>query len=93
MSEEFMESMEKRAAIQSNIQKLSPTNLYSDAASAILGVRSGFGRFFQEFERTLTLGEALSANWANIAAIAVGTVVCFAASYMIFLRSEIRPGD
>jgi len=40
-----------------------------------------------------TLGEALAANWANIATLAVGLVVCFAASYMIFLRSEIRPGD
>ena len=39
------------------------------------------------------LGEALAANWANIVTIAVGLVICFAASYMIFLRSEIRPGD
>ena len=39
------------------------------------------------------LGEALAANWANIATIVVGLVICFAASYMIFLRSEIRPGD
>ena len=44
-------------------------------------------------ERTLTLTEALAANWANIATLAVGLVVCFAASYMMFLRSEIRPGD
>jgi len=47
----------------------------------------------QQFERTLTLGEALAENWANIATLAVGLVVCFAASYMMFLRSEIRPGD
>jgi hypothetical protein len=25
--------------------------------------------------------------------LTVGLVVCFAASYMMFLRSEIRPGD
>ncbi|KON30054.1 hypothetical protein AC482_04875 [miscellaneous Crenarchaeota group-15 archaeon DG-45] len=93
ISPEFTETMQRRAAIQSNIQKISPTNLYSDAASDILGVQSGFGRGFQQFERTLTLGEALAANWANIAALAVGLVICFAASYMMFLRSEIRPGD
>jgi ABC-type transport system involved in multi-copper enzyme maturation permease subunit len=40
-----------------------------------------------------TLGEALAANWTNITTIVVGLVICFAASYMIFLRSEIRPGD
>ena len=39
------------------------------------------------------LGAELAANWANIATIAVGLVICFAASYMLFLRSEIRPGE
>jgi len=48
---------------------------------------------FQQFERAMALTEALAANWANIATLAVGLVVCFAASYMMFLRSEIRPGD
>jgi ABC-2 type transport system permease protein len=92
---EFREAMEERAAVTSTIQKISPTNLYEEAASDILGVVGGFVRGMgrQEFQRTLTLGEALAANWANIATIVVGLVVCFAASYMIFLRSEIRPGD
>ena len=53
--------------------------------------RAGMGA--QEFQRTLTLGEALVANWANIATIVVGLIVCFGASYILFLRSEIRPGD
>lgn len=93
-SEEFIEAMRRRFTVQSNIEKISPTELYSAAASDILGVRGGFGGGrFQEFERTLSLGEALAANWANIAAIAVGLFICFAASYMMFLRSEIRPGD
>ena len=95
ISPEFREAMQKRAAVMSNIQKISPTNLYEEAASDILGVAGGFmsGMGFQQFQRTLTLGEALAANWANIATIVVGLVVCFAASYMVFLRSEIRPGD
>jgi ABC-2 type transport system permease protein len=93
-SEEFREAMLRRFTVMSNIEKISPTELYSIAASDILGVQSGFGPGrFQEFQRTLTLGEALAANWANVAAIAVGLVICFAASYMMFLRSEIRPGE
>jgi ABC-2 type transport system permease protein len=95
ISPEFREAMQKRSAVMSNIQRISPTNLYEEAASDILGVAGGFmrGMGSQEFQRTLTLGEALVANWANIATIVVGLVVCFASSYMIFLRSEIRPGD
>jgi ABC-2 type transport system permease protein len=95
ISSEFMETMQKRNALSSSIEKLSPTNLYSETASAILGAfRGGFGVPGRtEFERTVTLGEALAANWANIATIAVCLVVCFAASYMKFLRSEIRPGE
>jgi ABC-2 type transport system permease protein len=95
MSPEFREAMAKRSALQSNIQKISPTNLYAEAASDILGVAGGFmhGMGFQEFQRTLTLTEALAANWANIATLVVGVVICFSASYMRFLRSEIRPGD
>ena len=92
---EFMEAMQRRSAVMTTIQKLSPTNLYEDAASDILGVFGGFmrGMGFQQFQRTLTLTEALVANWANIAAIVVGLVICFAGSYMMFLRSEIRPGE
>ena len=96
IADEFREAMQERAAIQDNIGKISPTNLYNDAATDILGVRStgfGIGRGFQEFDRTLSLTEALAANWANIATIIVGLVVCFASSYMMFLRSEIRPGE
>ena len=92
---EFREAMQKRMAVTNNIQKISPTNLYQEAASDILGVAGGFmrGMGFQQFQRTLTLTEALAANWANIAAIVVGLVICFAGSYMMFLRSEIRPGE
>jgi ABC-2 type transport system permease protein len=95
MAPEFMEAMQKRMAVMNNLQKISPTNLYQEAASDILGVAGGFmrGMGFQQFQRTLTLTEALAANWANITAIVVGLIICFAGSYMMFLRSEIRPGE
>jgi len=92
VSPEYMEAMQERMALQQAIQKLSPTQLYQDAASAILGT-SGFGGGFREFGRTLTTGEALANNWVSIAALTVVTVAAFAASYMMFLRTEIRPGE
>ena len=92
---EYMALIEQRFTLQSSISKISPTNLYSEAASAILGAaqpRLGFGIRGSSPTRTLTLSQGLVASWANIAAIAVGLVVCFVASYMKFLRTEIRPG-
>ena len=79
-SPEFREIMQRRNTLTSNPQRLSPTELYEQAASDILGVTSGFGRFFDEFERTISLSEALATNWPNIAPLAVGLVVCFASS-------------
>ena len=93
VSDEYREAMMKRFEMSDNINKLSPTELFEDTAQAILGVTSGFGRFSEQFDRVMPLGEALMANWANIAVMVVGLVICFAASYMLFLRIEIRPGD
>jgi len=95
ISTEYRALSEQRFTIQSSISKISPTNLYSEAASAILGMaqsRAGFGINNPSPTRTLTLSQGLAASWANIAAIAVGLVICFVASYTKFLRSEIRPG-
>ena len=93
MSDEFREAMEKRIELNNLIMKISPTDLYSDTAGAILGTSRSFNLGGMGFDRTVSLGEALMNNWANIAILAVGLVVCFAASYMMFLRMEIRPGD
>jgi ABC-2 type transport system permease protein len=96
-SPEFRALAQQRSAIQSSISKISPTNLYSQTASAILGIGQTGGVFGggggggTPF-RNLTLAQGLAASWPNIAAIAVGLVICFAASYMRFLRTEIRPG-
>jgi len=93
MTEEFRDAMTRRSTIQSTILRISPTNIYQNIINDVLGVRGFGGMGPQGFERTMSLTEALAANWANIAALTVGLVVCFAASYMMFLRSEIRPGD
>ena len=93
VTDEFREAMMKRMELTNTIEKISPTGLFEETAQAILGVTSGFGRMPGQFNRDMPLGEALMANWANIAVLAVGLVICFAASYMMFLRLEIRPGD
>lgn len=93
ITDDFRDSMMERMALIESINKLSPTQLFESAANAVLGVYEPFTRMSQEFTRTVPLGEALLANWANIAVLGVGLVICFAASYMLFLRMEIRPGD
>jgi ABC-type transport system involved in multi-copper enzyme maturation permease subunit len=95
-SSEYRALAQQRATIQSSISKISPTNLYSQTASAILGISQIEGVFAGSSGnipfRILTLAQGLEASWPNIVAIAVGLVICFIASYAKFLRSEIRPG-
>jgi len=86
-SPEYLELMQRRIAVASTILKVSPINLYSEAALAILGVVQVLPGMDAP-----SVASGLAAIWANIAAIAVGLVVCFAVSYVKFLRSEIRPG-
>jgi len=90
-SPEFQALMQERSVIQSSISKLSPTQLYSEVASSILGATRGGGGFSLGF-RAPTMTQSVTASWPNVVAIAVGLVVCFAASYMSFIRSEVRPG-
>jgi ABC-2 type transport system permease protein len=91
-SPEFREAIQKRFAVEDKIERISPTDLYSEAALDILGIRRGFGPpGGQGFERVVTLNEALAANWVNIVTLAAGLIVCFTVSYMMFLRLEIRP--
>jgi len=90
-SPEFQALMQKRFVIESSISKLSPTQLYSEVASSILGATRVGGGFSLGF-RAPTLTQSVTASWPSVVAIAIGLVVCFAASYMSFIRSEVRPG-
>jgi len=95
-SPEFRETMRKRFIIQSNIQRISPAYLYSEASGAILGITSGrfgfigpgAGRPF----RSLGLMQGIMATWPQITALVAGLIICFVMSYVLFLRLEIRPG-
>jgi len=91
LTPEFQALMQERSVIQSSISKLSPTSLYSEVASSIVGATQMGGGFSLGF-RAPTMTQSVTASWPNVVAIAVGLVVCFAASYMSFIRSEVRPG-
>jgi ABC-2 type transport system permease protein len=96
-SSEYRGQYQEYSAIQTNIQRISPAYLYNEAGSSILGIIGGggfgfIGRGGGTPFRSLELTQGLMASWPEIAAIAVGLVVCFAASYMLFLRLEIRAG-
>jgi ABC-2 type transport system permease protein len=95
ITEEFREAFMARMNFINSVNRISPTEQYEGVINAILGVRGGFARVLgsQEFSRTLSLSETLAANWANIAVLGVGLVLTFTASYILFLRTEIRPGD
>jgi len=96
-SQEYMELVQTRFTIQTAIQRISPAYLYNEASSSILGITGGGFGFIGGVGgrtpfRTLELTQGLMATWPQITALAVGMIVCFAASYMMFLRLEIRAG-
>jgi ABC-2 type transport system permease protein len=92
-TEEWMTAYTERWEIEQRINQLSPTSQYENTAVSILGASTDFVTQKGEFTRTLSLGEAIVANWASLAFLVVGSVVCFALTYILFLRMEIRPGD
>ena len=92
------DAREARDRLTYSFLRLSPSNLYEETAFQVLGEFGGFMMYMspmrrQDLLRSPTLGEALMNNWANISTIVVGLIICFTVSYMLFLRSEIRPGE
>jgi ABC-type transport system involved in multi-copper enzyme maturation permease subunit len=86
--------MQARSEIQTNIGRISPSNLYNEAASSILGLRASaffvVGGMQQQIRPSLAQG--IAASWPQVLAIFVGMLACFVISYLRFLRLEIRPG-
>jgi ABC-2 type transport system permease protein len=98
MMEEFMERLQTNSEIRSFIQRISPAILYQEAATSIVSLfrfptssgimLSSSGTAFQ----SLDAGQDMLSHWPQIVVLAVVLIVCFAASYMLFLRQEIRAG-
>jgi ABC-2 type transport system permease protein len=94
----YLTQMQTRNSIESAVQSISPSYLFNQAASTILGGTSssasiGFvsGSSGTPF-RGPEASQSISSCWPQVTAIAVATVACFVAAYMLFLRREIRAG-
>jgi ABC-2 type transport system permease protein len=95
---DFQKQMQARDAIQSTIESISPSYLFNQAASTILGTFSGGDSigFITSGSgspvRSLGATQSISAIWPQVTAIAAAMVACFVAAYLLFLRREIRAG-
>lgn len=84
--------------IERNILRISPSILYSESITTLL-IPTG-GHFFlrpvltTDLERMmlspLSLGQSLIQIWPQLIIIIALAIICFALSYIIFMRQEIR---
>ncbi|PVX23629.1 MAG: hypothetical protein CW691_10115 [Candidatus Bathyarchaeum sp.] len=98
MMTEYRERIQANSELRQMIQRISPSTLYQEAASSITTV-SGI---FISGPTIVSYGSSSSyysgaeqdmlSSWPQITVLAVILIVCFAASYMLFLRQEIRAG-
>lgn len=79
-----------------NLLRLSPGQLFSDATTTLLmpSVRSLGPLTMEQIHGTipspLPLGQSLMLVWPQVTGLIAGTIVCFALSYVAFMRMEIR---
>lgn len=87
---------------EQTISRLSPAQLYQEAALVILTPRAGatsvsvpasLGEFIQSQQQVSalhTLDQSLLIVWPQLVAIVALTAIVFAASYLLFMRQEVR---
>lgn len=79
-----------------NLMRISPSQLFSEATSTLLmpKVRSLGPLTMEQVHGTipspLPLGQSLLLVWPQLTGLIAGTVICFALSYVFFMRREIR---
>lgn len=89
---DYRQTMEDNANIEAAVKKISPCYLYEDAATSLLGIaEGGFGEAGNPFQGLAT-SQSVSSSWPQMTVLAVVLIACFASSYMLFLRQEIRAG-
>lgn len=82
--------------ISDALNRLSPITLYSEATTPLLnpGVRSLGVLLPEQVDRAvnapLSVGQSLLLAWPQIVSLVALVVVCFAVSYVLFMREEIR---
>ncbi len=85
------------ARIELNIRRLSPDELYKEATSVLLNpARQSTGIVVVNdnssgaLPSTLPLDQSLLLAWWQIVTLFGGVVVAFTASYVVFMRQEVR---
>lgn len=86
----------KHESIRHNLSRISPSTLYNEAMTTILnpGVRATGLVLTSQLEgavaSTLPLGQSILLIWAHLVTMIAMIMICFAISYIIFMRQEIR---
>jgi ABC-2 type transport system permease protein len=82
------------AALQQNITRLSPAQLFNEVSAALLDPSvTTLGISLPEERAIPTLlpyGQSVLVAWPQVVALVALTTVCFAAAYVIFMRQEVR---
>ncbi len=84
--------------LELDVSRISPTTLYNESVSAILDPSQRALGFIGEYIKTqgdvgvLPLGQSLLLVWPHLTGLVALTMICFAISYICFMRQEIRAG-
>ena len=99
-SDSTLEQYMQNLGCSEAINRLSPTTLYGEAASAILNpsltsITSTFtvSQYYQSYSAlssNLPLGQSLLLVWPHLTGLLALTMICFAISYVCFMKQEIR---
>jgi ABC-2 type transport system permease protein len=79
-----------------NLSRLSPSQLFSEATTTMLtpSVRSlgplTMEQIYGAIPSPLPFGQSLLLVWPQVTGLLAATAVCFAASYVLFMRQEVR---
>jgi ABC-2 type transport system permease protein len=96
------ESLLGNLQLQQTISRLSPATLYQEASLVILSPTAGstavsvpgsLAEYLQAQQQILglnTLDQSLLIVWPQVVALVALTVIAFAASYILFMRQEVR---
>jgi ABC-2 type transport system permease protein len=85
-----------QAGVQQTVLRLSPSYLYQEAYIVLLSPQwKGLGAIsYSDLQymlpNALSLGQSVLAVWPEVVIIISLSVICFAASYVVFMRQEVR---
>lgn len=90
--QQLMEEMRSRTAIMEAINSFTPNYHFGRIVQYILNVYTGMaiGPRNPAEARSISILEGLTSAWPNILVLVLVTAIAFIASYMIFMRQEIR---